>query len=272
MLGLTRPASSAAAIVTTLFVDPGSKTSVSGRLRLMCRPPAARGIGGRTVDGRHREHVAGPDVGEDRHAALAPVVRDLLGEHALGLVLERLVDGQDEVGAAHRRAHSLHAVRDVAALRVAFDRRPCRARPASVPSSPTSSPPSPLLSMPTKPEQRSGERARRVVALRLGQEAEPGELEPAHLSLDVVLDLARDVHERAVLLPELRGERRRVDPDERREPPAYASGILDLARVRPDARASDRHREVVAVAIEDAAALRRRARPCWTRWSSPSRS
>ena len=52
---------------------PGSNTSVDGPVRARSPARAAPGASvGRAVDGRHREHVAGAHVGDDRHAALAP--------------------------------------------------------------------------------------------------------------------------------------------------------------------------------------------------------
>ena len=96
------------------MVATGALSSVAGA--------GAGGIGGRgAVDRRHREHVAGAHVDEDRHPALGAGARDLFGEHLLGLELQVAVDGEHEVLAALRRLHPVLATRDLVALRVALD-------------------------------------------------------------------------------------------------------------------------------------------------------
>ena len=89
----TLPCSIAVPIVMSLFVEPGSNRSVSGRF--VASPARAACAGSpvaRALHRRHREHVAGLHVDDHRHAALGRGRGDLVDERLLDLVLQRLVD------------------------------------------------------------------------------------------------------------------------------------------------------------------------------------
>ena len=113
----TRPSSTAPAMVTTLFTDPGSKTLVTAMLSSLGTggPP---GLAGHHVG--HGEDLAGAGVHDDDHAALGLGRHDLGGERSLGLVLHGLVDGEHQGGAGRRGLELAHAGGDVAPGRVAL--------------------------------------------------------------------------------------------------------------------------------------------------------
>ena len=266
VLGFTRPASSAAAIVTTLLVEPGSNTSVTGRFGAAPTGAGCAGcVGGRAVDGRHREHVAGVHVRRRSTVPpLAVVCVDLVGEDPLDLVLERLVDREHEVGAALRGASAALAFGQVASPSG-------RARPSSRPGARRASPRA-------RPRARRARRCRRrrsrAAARRARRPGSSASLSgtnpmPARPSVRTVVgDVVARPGGRRRRTRAASGSRRAVelelvDADDRRELGRVRRRVRDHARVGPDAsERPTRHREVVAVAVEDAAALGRRARPC----------
>ena len=105
----------------TLLVEPGSNTSVTGRLFSVAVARRAPGSVSRgAVDGRHREHVTGLHVDDDRHAALRVHRVTPCEQRLLGLPLERLVEGEHEVLPRFAGDDLALAARDVVALRVAL--------------------------------------------------------------------------------------------------------------------------------------------------------
>ena len=150
VLGFTSPASSAAAIVTTLFVEPGSNTSVRGRFWV----PADDGFA--AVNG-----VAPSTVAIARMSPVRTSARIAVPPFALAV----------PTSSARTRSTSYCSDWSIVSSRSSPDfgsftrrspsgsSRPCGSRstsmrpalPASGPSWPASSPARPLLSMPTKP-------------------------------------------------------------------------------------------------------------------------
>ena len=174
--GFTRPASIAAPIVTTLAVEPGSNTVVSGPFGSVALAGWAGLVGVAAVDAGHGEHVAGLHVGDDRHAALGVLAGHLGGEGLLGLVLDRLVEGEHHVGALPGGAVLVGAVGERLPAWVLLDLfvsglagedgllRRFDAGQAGVVGA-------------DEPEDRRRERAGRVEALGFGLEADSGQVQ-----------------------------------------------------------------------------------------------
>jgi hypothetical protein len=101
-----------------LFVEPGSNTSVSGRL---CSVAVAGSAGWPGTAGVVAVAGTGSHVCGDRDAAVRVGRVDLVDERALGLVLDRLVERQHEIRAAACRLDRARRPRERDALRVAFD-------------------------------------------------------------------------------------------------------------------------------------------------------
>ena len=181
------------------------------------------------------------------------------GEHLLGVPLDRLVDGEHEVVSALGRADTGRSPGDARCLAG-------RARPAltglaarAAPRTATRCPPSPSLSSADEAEQRRRERARRVEPLRLGEIAESREGRALHTSATVASSTLRATYANALSSFEKRSTSVAWStPTIGASFAAYASGSLDHARVGGDRGLRHRHREIDAVAIEDAAALCRK--------------
>jgi hypothetical protein len=212
---------------------------------------AVRGL---AVDVGHGEDVAGAHVHHDRHAALGVERVHLVDERALGLVLDRLIERENEVDAALCRAHRALGPRQVVAGGIAFDGELTRATREG-PLERRFQAAQAVVVEADEPEHGAREVARWVVALRLGHETDADEAEPAHLGRDVGLDLPGDVHERLVTLREAAAELELVDADDGRELRRDVGRVLDDARIGPDGLPIERQRELVAVAVEDAAAI-----------------
>ncbi len=165
-----------------------------------------RRVGRHTGDGRHREDVAGLDVGDDRH----PTTRGLRRVHAvrkrrLHLVLQRAVDGQDQVAATTGRLDAPLPTGDRLAVRVAFELHLAgsaleRALVRGLETAET------LIVGADEAEHRRCKRARRVEAFRLRHVGDAGKRQRADFRDGLVVDLAGDVRERAVVAAEPRRE------------------------------------------------------------------
>ena len=110
--GVTTPSSMAAATVTAFWIEPGSKTSVTARLRAGAEVGAV--AVGRVEAGHagHRQHVAGGDVEHHDRRADGVVLDHRVGGGLLGDGLDLAVEGEHEVGARLGRGQLAQARRD----------------------------------------------------------------------------------------------------------------------------------------------------------------
>ncbi len=230
-----------------VHVDHRPVALVGGRrARRMARP--------RALHVRHREDVPGGNVGHDRHAALRVGIADFLCQHLLGFVLEPLVDGEHEVAAALGLRHLALTARELPALRVELDLE-LPALPGQAVVVLGLEPAEPAVVGSDEAEDRGGERAVRVEALRLGDEVDARERQRLHLRRGRAVDLAGDVDESLVALRQALAQRLLVGTHERRELSCVGSGVLHDARVGPHRLLGHGRGEVVAVPVEHAAAL-----------------
>src|SRR5262249_37853619 len=201
---------------------------------------------------RHREHVTRCDIEQDGHAALRVRARDTVRQHLLGLVLESVVDGQNEVAAPLRLPHLSLAPGKLAALGVALD-----LEHASLPGKPVVvlglQPREPVVVRPDEAEHRAGQRSVRIEPLRFGDEIDTGEPQRLDLHRGGAVDLASDVYEPLGSLGETIAQRRLVDANDGRELCCVRGRVLHDARVRPDRLLWHGRGEIVAVTIEHAA-------------------
>ena len=212
----------------------------------------AVGIEGRP--GGHREHGAGRRVEHHQAAALRAQPLHARGELALGDRLQRRVEREVDVAARHRRGRRQVGRHGHARLGVAQHGAPPRLagdhllvhrlEPAQA-----------VIVGADVAEHLGCGVAQRVVALRLLEEVDAGELEIAHRARLRRIELAREPDELAVA-GELARELRAVaaeDPGERRR---GALGVLDLARHREGRLHLDRDRELAPARVVDRAARR----------------
>ncbi len=209
---------------------------------------------------RHREHVAVRDVHGDRHAAVRPGRLDLVEQRVLRLPLQVLVDREHHVGPALGRDARLLRVGDVVAEWVLLDDELAglagEQRVVLLLDARQAGPVGPDLT-----DHRGRDRAGRVAAGRFRNEADARELHGLDGLGDVVVDRVRDVGEvarrgRAALVGKGLQQPGLREVEHGREPRRFADGVGDERGIGVDGRLLDRHREVAAVAVEDAAALR----------------
>ena len=228
-----------------------------GGLVLLRRGRRTRGlIGARAVDGRHRDDVAGQHVGDDGHPALRARGLHLLGEHVLGVRLDRLVEREHEILPALCTRDGVATAWDLVPVGVTLDARLARASAQRLLVSRLEAA-EPVVVGTHEAEHRRRQRARRVEPLRFRLVRQPREAERLHTRDGGVVDRARDVREPALLIRQPRRQRGLVDADEWRERRRVRVRVLDDVGVGDDRRLRYRQREVDAVAVEDAAALGR---------------
>ncbi len=242
------------ATVITLFVDPGSYTSTTGRLRWSAGAGRAGWSGVGALDVRHREDVAGRT---STTIAMPPFAFALPTSSAStcsdwywrpwSIVSTRSLPRCD-------CATLLLTARELSSLRVELDLElaPLAGQLAVVLGL---QPAEPAVVGPDEAEQRAGERAVRVEALRLGDEVDAAERQRLHLQRGRAVDLAGDVHESLVVLRQPVAQRRLVAADDRRELRGVGGGVGHDARIRPHRLLGHGRGEVVAVPVEHAAAL-----------------
>ncbi len=252
--GVTSPSWMAPDIVMTLFVDPGSYTSVTGRLFSVAGATCAGLLISGAVDRRHREHVPGLDIHDHRGAALRVHRGDALQQSLLGVPLQRLVEGEHQILPALRRLHLPLSARDVVALRVAFDLH-AAGRAGEQLLVPVLHAAQAVVVGADEADHRAGDRARRVEPSRLRLVRDADEVELAYLRRRRIVHLPRDVRERALAVRQALDQRGLVDLDDRCELGGVRDGIVDDARIGHDGRLRHRHRQHLAAAIEDVAAL-----------------
>ena len=102
VIGLTRPVSIAQPMMNGFIVEPGSKVSVSARLR-NCSPVSLAAVVGREarVVGQ-RQHLARLGVEHDHAAGLGLVLGDRIAHPLVGEELDLRIDRQRDVAAVQR--------------------------------------------------------------------------------------------------------------------------------------------------------------------------
>ena len=242
-VGLTRPASSAAAIVTTLLVEPGSKTSVSGPVAVDV--PAAARAGRRSSrrrrspsrgcrrSGRRRRSPCRPWRRRSRPAPTSTRSTSYWIDWSIVSTRSRHARGARHGAAAAGISLPCGSRSTVALCPGAPGQRPvvrrprarrgrrCRCRRSRAPAR-RARPPGRSASTRARSRRRRG-RARAPVARR------------RRSTLRATYTNARS------RLRQLRGERGCVDADDRREPRGVRVRVLDQARVGEDrlARATE---------------------------------
>ena len=213
----------------------------------------SRTVGPRDEIG-HGEDLARGRVGDHRDAALRVRGHDLLAEGALGLVLQRPVDGEHQVVAPLRGAELTLARRDLVALRVALgDELSGRTREHAVVRELDAS--QPCVVGAHLAEHGCGERTGGHEPLGLVEERDAGQVQRVHPARRGVVDLPCEVDERRAPA-EAVAQHALVHVQHRRQGACLAGGVAYLPGIGPHGLLRHRQRQLAPVPVVDRAARR----------------
>jgi hypothetical protein len=184
-------------MVSVFCTLPGSNTSVAGRLRQRSWSPSTRSFGSNS--GALAIASTSP-VPTSSTVTLAPAALNsaiAASTAALRGVLDLAVDGQDQIGTDRRRDELAHPGGDVEAAGGALDREHA-GLPAQDRVEVTLEALQPGAVDVGEPDHLAGELTCRVDPLRLGQHADPGQLELGDRDPHLVVELAGEVGEVAL--------------------------------------------------------------------------
>ena len=246
--GVTIPSSSAAAIVTSLKVEPGSYVSVTARFLRPVGPRRREAVGVEPRRRGHREHGSRVRVHDDgRRGSRAPAAHRLL-EHLLGVVLDLVVEREANVAPGR-----------LLLRRDDVERAPERVLDDRLASGPSGEhrlerPLEPLEALVVEarvPDHLCTDGTLWVVAQLFRIEADPGVLLPREaLGLDRVgLSLQED--EPARPIDELRIDGGRLEAQRLAGRECQVARLVDLARIGVHGRRRLADRERLAIAVDD---------------------
>ncbi|MFO1400241.1 MAG: hypothetical protein U1F30_03345 [Steroidobacteraceae bacterium] len=223
--------------------------AVHGRVDLL----AVVGVVGRLVD--DRQHFAAVDVDDHHRAGARAVVADRGLELAVGQVLDPQVDAQRQVAPRARGADALHVLHLAAAV-VLDDALGAVLAGEPVVEGELGALLADVVDV-VEADQVAGDLAGRVVAAVLARRGDARDVERAHAARVGRLQAAGDVEELAVeVARDAPHELLAVEPERARQARQLLAVAGEFAWVDPDRIDRRRHRQRLAEAVGDGAAVR----------------